>query len=33
MDIAPEKIAEVLPNAENFEEGTTLPTRAQAFQN
>ena len=33
MDVAPSKILEVLPNAVNFEEGTTLPTRAQVFVN
>jgi len=33
MDVAPEKMAEVFPNAENFEVGETLRTRAQAFDN
>ena len=33
MDVAPDKMLEVLPNAGNFEEGTTLPTRAQVFLN
>eukprot|EP01043_Picozoa_sp_COSAG02_P000106 COSAG02_NODE_2_length_75708_cov_87.013953_9_plen_2901_part_00 len=33
MDIAPEKILEVLPDAANFEAGTTLTTREQAFVN
>lgn len=33
MDVAPEKILEVLPLSVNFEAGATLTTREQAFVN
>ena len=33
MDVAPEKILEVIPDAANFDVGTTLTTREQAFVN
>ena len=33
MDVEPEKMEEVLPNHPNFQVGSTLLTRAQAFTN
>jgi hypothetical protein len=33
MDVAPEMLLQVLPDAANFEVGTTLTTREQVFVN